>query len=182
MKPTQLHPGHYWRSGDPADIWFNEHGIEQPETIRCFNTHDHLNRGESRTVAVSSLEFVAAGLFGEARPGVAAPIRWTGDSHRYGLYRNVAEWGCPSIVMLECHGGGMRGYLFDHLVANETWEFVARSMPPEMIWNLCKQISDVYETGRMAERESLFRAFAEGRMRKRRKSGRVRVEITPAPL
>jgi hypothetical protein len=181
MNPTQKHSGHYWKSNDPADLAFNEAGPEQPETIRCYNMQDHLNRGEVRHVPVDGLEFLAAGHFGEGRPsGLGSTTRWTGDSHRYGIYRNPAGLYRNGIVVLECHGGGMVGYAFDNLVAGETWEHIAANFSTEMIWNICNQIAHAYRAARDAERHIAFRAFAEGRLRKRRRHNQVYVEVIAA--
>ena len=181
MKPTQTHPGHYWKSNDPADLAFNEAGPHRPETIRCFNMQDHLNRGEVRHVPIDGLEFLAAGHFGEGRPsGLGLTTRWTGDSHRYGIYRNRAGLYRNGIVVLECHGGGMAGYAFDNLVAGETWQHIASTFSTEMIWNICNQIAHAYRAAREAERHIAFRAFAEGRMKKRRRHNQVYVEVIAA--
>jgi hypothetical protein len=83
----QFRPGHYWKTNDPADLTFNEAGPKPQCAIRCFNMQDFLNRGECRDVPVEPLEFLGAGTFGEARSSEGT-TRWTGDSHRYGIYRN----------------------------------------------------------------------------------------------
>lgn len=91
MIPTQAHQGHYWNTNDAAGLPFNEAGPEQPKTVRCYNMKDHLNRGECRDVPVDTLELLAPGIFGEGRPsGLGSTTRWTGDSHRHGVYRNPA--------------------------------------------------------------------------------------------
>jgi hypothetical protein len=182
MQPTQSHPGHYWMTDDAANLWFNEAGPEQPQTIRCYNMQDHLNRGEIREVSVDQLQFLAAGLFGEARPtGFSSTTRWTGDSHRYGIYRNPSGLYRNGIVVLECHGGGMCGYAFDNLVAGETWQYLAVHLPPEMIWNLCNQIAHSYRAARDSERHLWHRAFVEGRLKKRRRNNKVHIEMVPSP-
>jgi hypothetical protein len=67
----------------------------------------------------------------------------------------------------------MFGNAFDNLVAVETWEYVARNLSPEMIWNLCYQVARAYRTPRDAEKQLLSPAFLEGRMKKRRRNSRV---------
>ncbi len=180
MQPTQRSPGYYWKTNDPADLPFNESGPDVPTSIRCFNMQDHLNRGEFRHVPVEGLVYLASGTFGEARPA-GARATWSGDSHRYGIYRNPSGLYKNGIVVLECHGAGMVGYAFDNLVAGETWQHIAATFPPEMIWNLCYQIAHAYRAARDAERSILQRAFIEGRMKKRRRSHQVYVELLPAP-
>ena len=183
MNPTQTHPGHYWHTNDPADLAFNESGSDQPQTIRCYNMQDHLNKGEFRDVPVAMLEYLGAGIFGEARPsGLASTTRWTGSSHRYGIYRNPCGLYRTGVAILECHGGGMHGYAFDNLVAGETWEHIAIHFAPEMVWNLCNQLAHAYSTARDAERHAICTAFLEGRLKSRRKGGKRWVQVLPRTL
>jgi hypothetical protein len=183
MQPTQLRPGYYWKTNDPADLPFDEAGSAQPIAVRCYNMQDHLNRGEKREVPVEGLEYLATGEFGEARPSrLGGNTRWTGDSHRYGIYRNPTGLYTNGIVVLECHGGGMTGYAFDNIVAGETWEHITANLSPQMIWNLCHQIAAAYRTARDAERHIQHRAFVEGRLKKRRRSNQIYVEQLPAIL
>ncbi len=74
----------------------------------------------------------------------------------------------------------MVGYAFDNLVAGDTWEHIAATFRPEMIWNLCHQIAHAYRAARDAERHIAFRAFAEGRMKKRRRNHKIYVEVVAA--
>ena len=185
MIPTQAHQGHYWKTNDAADLPFNEAGPDQPQTVRCYNMQDHLNRGECRNVPVATLELMTIGIFGDGRPSrLGSTTRWTGSSHRYGIYHNPAGLYKNGIVILEAHGGGMVGYAFDNLVAGETWERIAKGFPPETIWNLCNQISHAYRAARDAERAIVFLAFSEGRLKKKRrgKSSYVHVEAIPPTL
>ena len=181
MLPTQSHPGYYWKTNDPADLAFNEAGPDQPQAIRCYNMQDHINRGEARDVPVDGLEFLATGIFGESRPSRSSPIRWTGNSHRYGIYRNRSGLYRNGVVVLECHGSGMQGYAFDNLVAGESWEYIAAIFPTEMIWNLCYQIAHGYRAARDAERALVYRAFVEGRLKKRRRHNNLHVELIGGP-
>lgn len=181
MQPTQSRPGHFWTTDDVAQLWFGESGPEPPQTVRCYNMQDHLNSGEAREAPVSGLEFLGAGIFGEARPsGSNSTTRWTGDSYRYGIYRNPSGLYKNGIVVLEHHGGGMFGYAFDYLVAGDTWGHIAVSFPPEMIWNLCHQIARAYRAARDAERQIVYQAFADRRLNKRRRNHGVYVEMTAA--
>jgi hypothetical protein len=67
MIPTQEHPGQYWRSSDPADIWLNEAGAESPTLITC-----QTPQGGTATVRVDDLKFIGAGLFGDGVRALAA--------------------------------------------------------------------------------------------------------------
>jgi hypothetical protein len=180
MNPIQRHPNWYWNTNDAADLDFNESGSNPPLTICCYNMQDHLNRGEAREVPVASPNLLGVGSFGEPRPSGSAPIRWSGDSHRYAIYRNPSGLYKNGIVVLERHGGGMFGYTFDNLVAGETWEHIARFFTTEMIWNLCYQMAGAYRTARDAERNILYRAFLENRLKKRRHRKMLYVDLISA--
>ena len=181
MIPVQDCPGHYWRTNDAVDLHFNEAGTEQPQIVRCFNMQDHLNSGEARNVPVEGLSLLAPGIFGAGRPcRSGSNARWTGDSYRYGIYRNPAGLYKDGIVILERHGGGMQGYAFDSIVAGETWGLIAHSFSTEMIWNLCNQMANAYRAARDAEKVIVFRAFADGRLKKSRRNHTTYVHMEQA--
>jgi hypothetical protein len=46
-----------------------------------------------------------------------------------------------------------------------------------MIWNLCNQIAHAYRAARDAERQNMYRAFAEGRLKKRRRLNKIYIEL-----
>ncbi len=135
---------------------------------------DYINRGEAHDVPVASLQYLAAGIFGEPRSSVTATIRWSGDSHRYGIYRHLSPHTHQSIVLLERHNGGMVGYHFEQSYAIETWETLARTLVPELIWNLCNQFAETYHAARAAERGDMYCALLEGRMKKRSRNPAIR--------
>jgi hypothetical protein len=126
--------------------------------------------GEVRSIQLNCLEFLAAGIFGDGReawPG--STFKWTGDSHRYGIYRNPDGTYKNGIVVLERHGGGMFGYAFDSPEAGDTWEGIAASFRPEMVWNICRQMAKAYHAARQAERPSCTACWSKAA------SGRVSV-------
>ena len=71
-------------------------------------------------------------------------------------------------------------YAFDNLVAAELWGHIAATFSPEMIWNICNQISHACRAARDAERNKIFQAFVDGRLKKRKRNNRVTVEVIPA--
>lgn len=50
-----------------------------------------------------------------------------------------------------------------------------------MIWNICNQIAHAYKTARAAERAIVFRAFSEGRLKKKRRGKSIYVHVEPIP-
>jgi hypothetical protein len=178
MTPTQERLGCYWRTDDAADLFFNESGRAQPQTIRCYNMSDLLNRGEARDVPVASLEFLAAGLFGEGRPCCFdSTVKWTGAAYRYGIYRNPMGLHRDGIVLLEGHGGGLFGYAFDDTTSGETWTALIKTCSRELLWNICHQIAETYRAARAAEGALFRRAIAEKRIVVSRRGGRATVSV-----
>ncbi len=72
-------------------------------------------------------------------------------------------------------------YAFDNLIAGERWGHIAATFSPEMIWNICNQISHACRAARDAERNKIFQAFVDGRLKKRKREMRVTVYIEPVP-
>jgi hypothetical protein len=168
---------------DLASLCFSEAGPQPPATVRCYNMRDFHNRGEISEIPIISLEFLAAGIFGEGRPAwPGSTTKWTGDSHRYGVYRSPAGSYKNGIVLLETHGGGMFGYAFDNAETADTWDGITAILRPEMIWNVCRQITKVYHAARELERAVVYRAFIEGRVKLRRRHGQVYVEASAQNL
>ena len=164
MIPTQEHPGQYWRSSDPADIWLNEAGAESPTVITC-----QTPQGGAATVRVDDLKFIGAGLFGEGRPCLGGNATWTGNSYRYGIYECYKPYSGPAIVILQSSGGGMDGLILSSTTSVETWEHLAATSKPEMLWNICHEIYELRREGIEGVKRSIFAAFIEGRLRKSRK-------------
>jgi len=51
----------------------------------------------------------------------------------------------------------------------ETWEHLAATSKPEMLWNICHEIYELRREGIEGVKRSIFAAFIEGRLRKSRK-------------
>ena len=78
MNPTQAHPGYYWHTNDPADLAFNEYGPDQPQTIRCYNMQDHLNKVNSATFRLQRSS-TSVQAFSEKRAPAASARRRAGQ-------------------------------------------------------------------------------------------------------
>jgi len=131
---------------------------------------------------------VARATFGPARKGPnARPTEagWTGDSYRYDIYRYTGEshFDTGAWALRYSHGGG-NGWLTHRPLAGETTplEHAAR-LAESQSWDVCHFLyKSVNTTANEAARDQyreLAEAFVEGRLKKRRKDGRVRVEIQP---
>lgn len=174
MHLTQDHPGHYWKTDDPLALPLNEYGPEPPQSIHCYMMYDLAGRGGMADVAVKDLEFLAAGIFGAPR---GDKIKWSGDSHRYGIYRLVNEFSSPDVVVLEAHGGGMVGYHFHNCGAIEMWKSLVKTASPEMLWDVCHTIANACTTSRQTVASQYRKAIVEKRVKVHRHAGRARVEI-----
>lgn len=179
MQAISQGDGCYWKTDDQAGLSFNEvnHGGNPPSGVRCYNLHDTLNDGEESRMPLSAMGLIGIGEFTDAR---VRKVRYTGQSHKYGIYLCTPEHGRKCIVILVAHGAGMRGYRLTQLWAVELWCNLCTTLSTDDLWSLCHQVIDAYDEGRSAEKRKLLTAFAEGRMKKRRKGGRVTVDIIAA--
>lgn len=178
MRLIQDRAGENWHSDDPAGLYIDRTGhlAEPPQKLRCFVLHDSLNKGDVLEIEIARLEFMAAAMFGEARGNP----KWTGDAYRHAIYRYTPEFSAyPTIVVVETHGGGTQGYYIRTLTAVETWSHLASTLPSELLWNVCRDLCDMYHNARYVEQHRIHCQFVEGRLKKRRRRNRVYVEVLP---
>jgi hypothetical protein len=155
-------------------MWLNESGPESPKVITC-----QTPQGGTALVRVEDLNFIGAGLFGAGRPCLGGSAKWTGDSYRYGIYTTHKPYTGPAIVLLQSSGGGMVGLQLDFRIASETWQHLAATCSPEMLWNLCHEIFELHRETLEGQKRSIFTAFAEGRLKKSKRNGRYNVTMEP---
>ena len=165
-----------WRNdpATPADLKDVERGT--------FFQPAYPNGRQTFDVKTGEWEHVARASFGPARFG------WSGDSYRYDIYRYAGKsifdqgaWG-----LRFSHGGG-NGWLTHRPLSGETTPLEhAVALPEPLRWDVCHFLYDCAEkTACEAARDKyreLAEAFVEGRLKKRRKDGRVRVEIITKPI
>lgn len=172
MIPTQEQPGHYWMTGDRANLWFSESGTEAPKTINCHTPH-----GGHAIVKVDDLELLGVGFFGESRPCLGSSAKWTGECYRYGIYAGHKPYSGPCIVILQHSGSGMEGLQLDSTTSFETWSHLAASLSSELLWNACRELFEFHQQALEGQKQRIFAAFATGRLKKSRKNGIVRVTM-----
>lgn len=176
MKAIQDHPGHYFHTDDGAMLRFSEAHGDAPQSVQAAVIGRHGR--DSAEVTLSECTLMAVGDFGQARPsGLGGDTKWTGASHRFGIYRVDARFGRVRILIFRTDGGGASFYLVDEIDALETWQKLAL-LPSELLWNLCMTITETHDQARRAERSVVFRLFLEGRLKKRRARGRVFVDVS----
>jgi hypothetical protein len=60
----------------------------------------------------------------------------------------------------------------------ETWEHLAATSKPEMLWNICHELYELRREGLEGMKRSIFAAFIEGRLKKsRRRKGVISVTM-----
>jgi hypothetical protein len=181
LRLIQNHPGHNWHTDDPAMLYMRNTGhlAEPPQTLNCFVLHDSLNGGEFIEIELERLEFIASAMFGEARPS-GGSTKWTGDAYRHAIYRYTRPYSSyGAIVIIETHGGGTQGYYIRTLTAVETWSHLAATLTSELLWNVCHDMCRMYDNARYVERHRIYAQFLQGRLKKRRRGGRVSVQVLP---
>jgi hypothetical protein len=181
LQLTQAQPGYNWKLDDPGGLYLAGTGhLENPPLAVEAKRLGQAGMVEptSLEIALHDLEFLAVGLFGAARPSRACRnVTWTGDAYKYALYHYA--YGVsrhPAIVVLRTDGSGTYAYVDDTVAALETWTTISEQ-PPEMIWNICHLIVQTYERAFCAGRAHLEQLFLEGRLKKRRRQGRVSVQV-----
>ncbi len=127
---------------------------------------------------------VARATFGPGRP-TDSSAQWTGNSHRYDIYRyeGKSHFDKGAWALRFSHGGG-NGWLTHRPLKGETTPLEhAVILPEPQRWDVCHFLYECVEkTASEAARDQyrrLAEAFVDGRLKKRRKDGRVRVEILP---
>ena len=179
MNPIQSHPGSYWHSDDAADIWLNTFAAEKPETIKVFESDASESSSGLVTIPLAPLRFINAGIFGEGRPcSFNSKSKWTGDSHRYGVYFFEEDPNKQHPVILETHGGGTQGVMFPSYTT-DLWSVIAVGLLPEQLWDMCHNIMQYGANMQRATEKRIHSAFVEDRLIKRRRHGNVYVETKP---
>lgn len=127
---------------------------------------------------------VCSARFGEGRPCGFAPrdtTKWTGDSYRYDIFEREGQ------MALRWWNGSGEGWLIaekkDHRSETCLLSMIA-AMPDEARrWDACHFIWQAAHKSALAaaraEGRRYAQAFVEGRLKKRRRKGEVRVEIAP---
>jgi hypothetical protein len=171
-----------WRN-DPATP-----GDLKDVEIGTFFQPKYPNGRQTFDVKTAEWKHVARATFGPARKGPnARPTEagWTGDSYRYDIYRYAGESFLDegAWALRFSHGGG-NGWLTHRPLQDQTTPLEHAALLPETLrWDICHFLyGSVEKTADEAARDQyreLAVAFVEGRLKKRRKDGRVRVEILP---
>lgn len=137
-------------------------------------------------VKTSEWKHIVRATFGQARPsGLSSDVCWTGNSYRYDIYRYNGKgiYDTGAWALRFSHGGG-NGWLTHRPLKGETTPLEhAVALAEPLRWDICHFLYEsVEKTAHEAARDKyreMANAFVDGRLKKRRQDGQVRVEILP---
>ena len=129
-------------------------------------------------VTTAEWQHVCPCRFGEARGVGEHSAGWTGDSYRYDIYRRGDQWafrwwnGSGEGWMLASQSCTGETALISHIsgIQEEArrWDFI------HAIWQTAHKTELAAAQG---ERGRMFKAFCEGRLKKRRRGGKYIMQI-----
>ena len=130
---------------------------------------------------------VCSARFGPGRPSsFSKTILWTGDSYRYDIFVPFKESEDKRIALRWWNGSGEGWMIAEDRERRDELSILRMiaEMPDERRrWDACHQLWQAAHRSEMAGARSeavrYSTAFVEGRLKKRRRAGRVRVEILP---
>jgi hypothetical protein len=175
VKFIQEHPSWNYRTDDAAQIYFRSSEKGAPTHLRCVGMGFELSAhsGTEYSVELAPFECIGAGSFGEGRLCFqSGGTKWTGNSHKYGIYKHRG-----SLLILESHGGGEQGYLDRDSHAIELFDHLCATLPPERLWDICYLSAKTENRAHRKGREEMTMLFLQGRLKRRRRNNRYRVEI-----
>lgn len=173
MKLIQDHPGYYWHTDDAARLHIDNAQPTPPEKLNAFRIgHVCLVLSSELELEPAKMEYLGQGFFGPARGN---RIKWTGDCYKFGIYRYEDR-----AVILRTDGGGSYLYYIDQTDAGKVWAELCNVLSSSMLWDVCQTVAHTYDEGRKAERRKLHTLFLAGRLKKRKRQGRLSVEIVAA--
>jgi hypothetical protein len=139
-------------------------------------------------VTTADWRHVCSARFGPGRPcSFDSKTLWTGDSYRYDIFRQVGLH--RDFMALRWWNGSGEGWLIAEEKGRSEVCLLAMiaDMPvEERRWDACHFLWETAHKSELAggrsEAHRYAQAFVEGRLKKRRRKGTVRVEIVPAFL
>ena len=182
VKENRWHP---WRTDDPAGLYIcnTSEATDAPQHFSCMVIgHSGIVRPESVSVPTNDLEFLGAGLFGPPRDKKEGHAGWTGDAYKFGIYAQRTRGERQNIAILRTDGGGFYAYIDVSLTAAEMWRYLCAHCSSAMLWNICSCLVHTHDSAHEKGREELMYLFAEGRLKKRRRKGKVQVYVEPKIL
>lgn len=178
----KLKPGYYWQMDDRAGLHLRNSSAEAPQSIRAVDMTRYL--GAEIEVPIAELEYVGAGIFGEARPSAAARARWTGDAYKYAIYKTRQR----DIVIMRTDGSGTYFYVLSNPGVYQAWRTLVDTLKPESIWDVCHNLTFAFNRGFQQGERKTAKAFLAKELKPRRKRGTIYCDVDgmtvsiPAPV
>jgi hypothetical protein len=173
----QDRPGENYHTDDAARIYFRRNTTDAPTHLRCVGMGFALSTYNDAefNVDLAPFELMGVGRFGEGRPcDGSSGTKWTGDSHKYGVYKHGR-----SLLIIESHGGGEHGYLDQHSHAVEVFDHLCGTLPAERIWDICYLIANTENRAYRKGRHEMATLFLQGRLKRKGRNNCYRLEILP---
>ncbi|OQA09851.1 MAG: hypothetical protein BWY66_00390 [bacterium ADurb.Bin374] len=134
-------------------------------------------------VKTGEWEHVCPCRFGEAR--MSGVGKWSGDSYRYDIFERGEGYGKQ--IALRWWNGAGEGWLIDTDKSRRGEENLLRHISglgiESVRWDFCHNIWEAAtksaDAAAAGERQALFDAFCEGRLKKRKRNGVWRMVILP---
>ena len=178
-----------FRADDDGTITFSRsENREAPDTLRAVRVgHVWLVKGHSEPLTVNPLKHVRTVRCG-ARGGNAErhSSGWS-SSTVFSIYTYRALYSDEKrAVIASVNGLGPRLFVVDQLESGSVFTVLASTLDETALWDVCSAIAgtsdEPFKQGEAHERSTLFRAFADGRLKRRNVQGVVKVTVQPAPI
>lgn len=177
MKFIQDNPDYNYHTDDAAKIYFRRSALQAPTHLLCTGIGYELSADSLGTFSMelAPFEFVGAGIFGAARPcDTLSSTKWTGDSHKYGVYKHSNY-----LLIMESNGSGEFGYLERHSDNVRLFEHLCATLRVEQIWDICHLIAETQKQAYRKGRHELETLFLQNRLKRRKRNSRYCLEIVP---
>jgi hypothetical protein len=173
-----------FRSDDESTLVFsNRDSVALPDTLPAVRVgHICLVKARTEQLAVASLihlRSVRCGVRGVPADGRGAG--WSSSSV-FSLYRYQTSHASEDrAVIASMSGLGPRLFIVDQHDSGSTFATLSATLSETILWDLCSAIvgtcDESFNQGRGDERKILFKAFAEGRVKRRKGPHGVRVTV-----
>lgn len=169
----------------------NRDGLPYLQAIeRGYFLHSCLVKERDMEIVPAAWQHVCSCRFGEGRLcSWSSTTKWTGDCYRYDIFRRGHERQDKQIALRWSNGSG-DGWLVceekDVQDQQSLLAVIAEITVEERRWDACHFIYNTYrqswEQSAKRKTQELHTAFVQGRLKKRKREGRVFVEVRPATI
>ncbi len=176
-------PNSFRADDDSTLVFSNRDSVAIPDTLPAVRVgHICLVKGRTEQLAAVSLNHlrsVRCGIRGVPVDGRGAG--WS-SSMVFSVYRYQPSQTSEDRAVIACMSGlGPRLFIVDQLESGATFSTLAATLSEYALWDVCNAIvgtcDESFNQGQGHERKVLFKAFAEGRVKRRKGPHGVRVTV-----